>query len=555
MTTAATIAARLILDSSDYQSGLKKAESSADSFARKMEKVGAKMQKVGAVMSAAFTVPIGIALKQGIDLASGYDEALNKVNVVFEDSAGVIEKWSKDSATALGLSQGAALEAAGTFGNLFTAQGMGASQAADMSTAIVQLSADLASFNNASPEDTLLALRSGLSGEIEPLKKYGVAMNQAMLETQAMKMGLGDNIQALTEAQKVQVRYALIMEQTSKAQGDFARTSDGLANQQRILKAQFDDSLRLLGQNLLPVVLKFTTALNKMLESFTNAPPFVQKGVLALLGLLALAGPVLTFVGTILQAASALSTLGVSFAGVSTAITTIGASLGAILLPLAAVIAVITAIYLAWKNWDQVVAGAKLITGAYKKAFSDVSDWAKKTFADIKKGSKESTAALSESLNDWMETVQKGFGVFKSRMSSVWQSIVSGFTGAFQWISRTAQTVFNAVAGAIAKLIGYIRQLVQAFKDIVVPDVLKPGSPTPFEIGLRGIGDAMQNLYNKSIPEMNAGINSTPAAVAQVGGGRMTYNDNRTFSGGMSADELKVALDRRFVDTVAGALA
>ena len=133
MATAATIAARLVLDSSDFDKGISGAGKTADKFVSKMEKVGAKMQKVGAVMSAAFTLPIVLALKKGVDLASGYEEALNKVDVVFEDSAKVIEDWSRDSAKSLGLSQGAALEAAGTFGNLFTAQGMGVSQAADMS--------------------------------------------------------------------------------------------------------------------------------------------------------------------------------------------------------------------------------------------------------------------------------------------------------------------------------------------------------------------------------------------------------------------------------------
>jgi len=99
---------------------------------------------------------------------------LNKVEVVFGENAAAIKQWSKDAAEAFGMSRQKALEAAGTFGNLFRALGLGTPQASDMSKKLVQLAADLASFNNANPEEVLLALRSGLVGEAEPLRKFGV---------------------------------------------------------------------------------------------------------------------------------------------------------------------------------------------------------------------------------------------------------------------------------------------------------------------------------------------------------------------------------------------
>ena len=162
MTTAATVTAQLILDASKFSSGMKGATKDAETFENRMKAVGATMTKIGTAMTAAITVPLAIIGKQAIEMASNYEESLNKVNVVFENSSDVIEKWAKDAAKNLGLSQQAALEAAATYGNLFTAQGMGVDQAAEMSVALVNLSADLASFNNANPEDVLLALRSGL---------------------------------------------------------------------------------------------------------------------------------------------------------------------------------------------------------------------------------------------------------------------------------------------------------------------------------------------------------------------------------------------------------
>jgi hypothetical protein len=127
-------------------------------------------------------------------------------------------------------------------------------EAAKMSVRMVQLAADMASFNNTSPEVALEALRAGLVGEAEPLRKFGVNLNDAALRAEAMAMGIYRGTGTLTAAQKAQASYSLILKQTSAAQGDFARTSEGLANQQRIAKARFSDLSAELGARLLPAV-------------------------------------------------------------------------------------------------------------------------------------------------------------------------------------------------------------------------------------------------------------------------------------------------------------
>ena len=122
-----------------------------------------------------------------------------------------------------------------------------------MSTSVVELAGDLASFNNVSPQEALEALRSGLVGETEPLRRFGVNINDAALKAQALKDGLIKSTkEGLTPAQKAQAAYSLIMEQTKTAQGDFARTSDGMANKTRIASAQFKDAAASLGNDLLP---------------------------------------------------------------------------------------------------------------------------------------------------------------------------------------------------------------------------------------------------------------------------------------------------------------
>ena len=223
------------------------------------------------ISAAATFAIVGRELQKDIMAASDLAESSSKVGVVFGDNAKIVEDWSNTTANGLGISQQAALEAAGTYGNLFTALGLTQEAAAGMSTELVGLAADLASFNNQNPEDVLMALRSGLSGEVEPLKRFGIAMNQATMEAKAMELGLGDNVQALTEAEKVQVRYAIILDQTTTAQGDFDRTSQGLANTMRQLKANTEDLRAGLGQAFEPTVTNVANAVNDLTASLAGS--------------------------------------------------------------------------------------------------------------------------------------------------------------------------------------------------------------------------------------------------------------------------------------------
>lgn len=231
--------------------------------------------KVGALAVAGAAVGAGVFLKGAVDAASDLAESQSKVGVVFGKSAGQIMAASKTSATAMGLSKQAYLEATGTFGNLLVSLDLGPQKAAKMSQQMVSLAGDLASFNNVSPEEALDALKSGLTGETEPLKKFGVNMNDATLKAEALKLGLVKNTkEALTPQNKALAAQSLIMSQTKTAQGDFARTSGGLANQQRILSAQFANSKASLGKIFLPLVVKAVTLINK---GFGSIGPTIER--------------------------------------------------------------------------------------------------------------------------------------------------------------------------------------------------------------------------------------------------------------------------------------
>lgn len=200
--------------------------------------------------------------RSAIEGASDLSESTSKVNVVFGEASASVLAFADDAAKGLGQSEAQALEATGTFGNLLRSVGLAEDDAAKFSTTMVTLASDLASFNNTSATEALDALRSGLVGETEPLKRFGVNMNEAALKAKALELGLSDGKAVLDSNAKAQAAYAVIMEQTSLAQGDFARTSGGLANQSKILGAQWTELTTTAGKELLPAVTGFVSFLN-----------------------------------------------------------------------------------------------------------------------------------------------------------------------------------------------------------------------------------------------------------------------------------------------------
>jgi hypothetical protein len=216
------------------------------------------LAKVAAIAAIALAGALVIGLGKAVQSASNLEEQMNKVAVVFGPKASKpLIEWSKTTARALGISQVATLSAIGTFGNLFRSMKIGLTPSRDMSKSLVTLAADMASFNNASPEDVLLAIRAGLVGEVEPLRKFGINLNDARLREEALRLGLVKSTkEVLPAAVKAQAAYSLIMKDSSLAQGDFARTSSSLANQQRIAGAVVEDSFAKIGAAIVPVAAK-----------------------------------------------------------------------------------------------------------------------------------------------------------------------------------------------------------------------------------------------------------------------------------------------------------
>lgn len=258
--TVAELNTKLTADIRDLQRGLTRAQGDIDTFAGKG---GSTLGSFGKKVVGAFAVKeildFGMA---AVKAASNLEESLNKSNTVFGQSAGVIRQWAEGAATDFGLSQRAALDAAGTFGNLFVQLGFGADEAANVSQQMTELAADFASFHNADIESVIVAQTAAFRGEYDALQRFLPLINAATVEQKAMEMTGKANAKALTAQEKAAAVTALMFEGAGDAAGDFDRTSGGLANQQRTLTARIEDAQAALGKKLQPVMLEVVSWLN-----------------------------------------------------------------------------------------------------------------------------------------------------------------------------------------------------------------------------------------------------------------------------------------------------
>lgn len=224
--------------------------------------------KIGAVALAGASVVIGT---YSVNAAANLGEQVSKNTTVFRGAEKQVLSWAETTAASIGLSSREALEAAGAYGSMFRPMGFSAKAAATMSTEMVNLAGDMASFNNADPSEVLDNLRAGLSGEAEPLRKFGVFLNAAKIEAEAFSSGIAKQGSELTDAMKTQAAYNIIMRETKLAHGDFAKTSNSLPNQLRILRATTEDVAAAFGTALLPHATSAVSAITSMVSTFDRA--------------------------------------------------------------------------------------------------------------------------------------------------------------------------------------------------------------------------------------------------------------------------------------------
>lgn len=279
-----TLTVNLVGRTAKLEKSFHRVGKSADTMSARIGKAALFAGK-GMLGIGAAAVGAAMALKPMIDQAASVEESLSKNRVLFGDNAKAIEAFAKTSLQSFGVSRRAALEATGVFGALTAAMKLPQEQGVELATTMVGLAGDLSSFHDVGVDEALLALQSGLRGEAEPLRRFGVLLDAATLKTKALEMGIIDNVKkALTPQQKALAAYEVILEQASVAMGDFERTADGAVGQQKLLAGELDHIKTMIGAALLPAFTSLVSYMNEnvvpALEDFVDEPSAASAGTL-----------------------------------------------------------------------------------------------------------------------------------------------------------------------------------------------------------------------------------------------------------------------------------
>lgn len=276
-----------------------------DEFEKEAKKTGGKFEEtvkdtMGGVESTVSTAATKIAKaigsafvtkqiiefgKAAIGVASDLNEVQNVVDTTFgTDGAIKINEWARNAAESFGESELQAKQFTSTLGAMFKSMGVGQADMEEMSMSLAGLAGDMASFYNLDPTEAFEKLRSGISGETEPLKQLGINMSVANLEAFALSEGITKAYTSMTQAEQATLRYQYIMSATADAQGDFADTSDSFANQQRILQLEIQTLAAEIGQDLMPIAQEVLSTAKDAIEWAIEHKDSLEKLAVAVIG-------------------------------------------------------------------------------------------------------------------------------------------------------------------------------------------------------------------------------------------------------------------------------
>ena len=424
----------------------------------KMQNIGQSLTSVGQKMTMSITLPIVAAGTAAVKLASDTEEARSKVEVVFGSMSESVKNFASDALNSYGLAEGSALQMVSTFGAMATSMGLSEQQAANMSTELTALAADMASFYNVSTDVAQTSLQGVFTGETEALKKFGIVMTQTNLEEFASKQGKVYN--QMSESEKVMTRYAYVMDATKDAQGDFARTSDGTANSLRVFSESCKELGAAFGEALLPVITPIIQALTSLVQKIASLPAPVQKFIAVLALVAAAIGPLILTVGMFCSAIGSIINIVPSAVSAITALNAAlaasGLTITGVLLPALAVVAAVLAGlaigYEVAKHWDDITAAASNFASGVKSAFDKVM---------------AKNEELKNSVNNFISEVGQAFAKLPGKIIEAIKKAVEKTKEEFaNMIKNAKQSGKDFVEGFVDGIREKIQKIIDAVKDI-----------------------------------------------------------------------------------------
>lgn len=379
-----------------------------DEVGGKMKEVGGKISDLGKDMTAKVTAPIVAGFGLALNSASDYEENLNKLQVAFGEYADEVQSFTDNAQTDFGLSKKDASASASAFGALAKGIGLSEEQAASMSVELTKLSADLGSYFNTDLETSAGALEGIFTGNSQSLKQFGVVMTDTNLKEFAEELGMtAKQYAALGSEDKAMLRFQYVMQQTADAQGDFARTNDGVANATKSLQASISDLLTVVGEQLIPIVTPVIQKITEVISSLSQLDEGTLDMIVKIGLIVAAVGPVLTILGTL------ITSIGSVVQGIGFLFSPMG-------MIVAAIAAVVAAGVLLYKNWDTI-----------KETASKVWEKLKSDFEQIKSFFTTAIDGLIEKFNAIKSAIKNAFSFdgIKDKVSGFFGSIGSIFGG------------------------------------------------------------------------------------------------------------------------------
>lgn len=433
--------------------GVDKAKKQIQEISYVGEKTAGKFQVVGATIQKAgdritgfgknllpATAAIVGAGSAAINYASDTEESLNKVDVAFGRSAWLVKRFADESLTTYGIARGTALDMAALFGDMGTSMGLTAYEAANMSTELVGLAGDLASFKNIGVDQAQNALKGIYTGETESLKSLGIVMTETQLKSYALANGIDKSMKEMSQAELVALRYSFVMDATKNAQGDFARTSDGTANQMRITTESIKELAASLGEVMLPIVANVLQRVNEWIQRFAKLDEGTNKTIVTIAMVVAAIAPLLMVIGSITK-------------GIGGLISIIPMLLSPIGLVVAAIAAAIAIGVLLYKNWDTIKEKAEELAENLAKKWEEIKTNIAKKCEEIKTKLEtkweEIKGNVIGKVNSIKEDIVSKFNDAKSDVITTFESIKTN-------ISEKIESARETVREAIDKIRGFM---------------------------------------------------------------------------------------------------
>ncbi len=283
---------------------LEKQKTTLGKTSKEWKELSEKTTNVGKNMTMKLTAPILAAGVASFKLGADFEQAMGKMEVVFEENSRSIEKWSQNSLKDFGLAKSTAITMVSDFGALFKGMGISMKNTEEWSKTLTERTMDLANFYDTTVDETTRALNSIVTGQTEPLRRFGINMTQATLQEYAYSKGIRKKISDMTEAEKVQLRYNFVIERTNIAVGTTARESGTATGQLN----KFKESVKELGtsfsEEILPLITPVIKFLNNIIEKFAGLSDETKKFIVITAGIVAMIGPILIFLGSIFKAIS-----------------------------------------------------------------------------------------------------------------------------------------------------------------------------------------------------------------------------------------------------------